>query len=176
MRILLAEDDPMLGDGLRAGLRQLGFAVDWVRDGVAAERELLSGDYVAADLAPVALALEADVPCPVAGDETLLGVLVRNLLDNALRYSPDGAQILVQVAQAAGQATLQVHDSGPGMSEAEMSRLGERFFRVPGQSQPGSGLGWSIVQRIVKVFGAGRQVSRSELLGGLAVTVRWPAP
>jgi DNA-binding response OmpR family regulator len=50
MRILLAEDDPMLGDGLREGLRQLGFQVDWVRDGVAAERELASGDYAAAVL------------------------------------------------------------------------------------------------------------------------------
>ena len=50
MRILLAEDDPILGDGLRAGLRQLGFQVDWVRDGVAAERELTSGDYTAAVL------------------------------------------------------------------------------------------------------------------------------
>jgi len=47
MRVLLAEDDSMLGDGLRAGLRQLGFQVDWVRDGVAAERELASGVYAA---------------------------------------------------------------------------------------------------------------------------------
>ena len=50
MRILLAEDDDMLGDGLRAGLRQQGFVVDWVRDGSAAERELSSGDYAAAVL------------------------------------------------------------------------------------------------------------------------------
>jgi DNA-binding response OmpR family regulator len=50
MRILLAEDDPMLGDGLRVGLGQLGFQVDWVRDGVAAERELTSSDYAAAVL------------------------------------------------------------------------------------------------------------------------------
>ena len=50
MRILLAEDDPMLGDGLRAGLRQLGFQVDWVRDGQAAEHELSTGDYAAAVL------------------------------------------------------------------------------------------------------------------------------
>lgn len=47
MRILLVEDDPMLGDGLRAGLRQLGFQVDWVRDGEAAERELACGVYAA---------------------------------------------------------------------------------------------------------------------------------
>jgi DNA-binding response OmpR family regulator len=50
MRVLLAEDDAMLGDGLRVGLRQLGFQVDWVRDGLAAERELRSGDYAAAVL------------------------------------------------------------------------------------------------------------------------------
>ncbi len=50
MRVLLAEDDAMLGDGLRAGLRQLGFQVDWVRDGGAAEREIASGDYAAAVL------------------------------------------------------------------------------------------------------------------------------
>ena len=50
MRSLLAEDDPMLGDGLRAGLRQLGFQVDWVRDGLAAEHELATGDYAAAVL------------------------------------------------------------------------------------------------------------------------------
>jgi len=50
MRILLAEDDPLLGDGLRAGLRQLGFLVDWVRDGDAAERELRAQPYAAAVL------------------------------------------------------------------------------------------------------------------------------
>ena len=50
MRVLLAEDDPLLGDGLRAGLRQLGFQVDWVRDGVAAERELRAEPYAAAVL------------------------------------------------------------------------------------------------------------------------------
>ncbi len=50
MRILLAEDDPILGDGLRTGLRQLGFQVDWVRDGLAAERELMTGEYAAAVL------------------------------------------------------------------------------------------------------------------------------
>jgi DNA-binding response OmpR family regulator len=50
MRILLAEDDAMLGDGLQAGLRQQGFQVDWVRDGLAAEREIATGDYQAAVL------------------------------------------------------------------------------------------------------------------------------
>ncbi len=136
---------------------------------------------VAAELAPTAMArhqtleLEAQAPCPVAGEETLIGVLVRNLIDNAMRYSPENAQVGVSVAIESGQTVLRVEDSGKGMTEPEMARLGERFFRVLGSEQPGSGLGWSIVKRIAAVFGAQVQVSRSERLGGLAVTVRWPA-
>lgn len=136
---------------------------------------------VAADLAPTALArhqtleLEALAPCAVTGDELLVGVLVRNLIDNALRYSPDSARVWVSVATESGQPVLRVEDSGAGMTEQEMARLGERFYRVLGHAQPGSGLGWSIVKRIADVFGAWVQVSRSDRLGGLAVTVRWPA-
>ncbi len=135
---------------------------------------------VAADLAPSALArrqtleLEAGMPCAVAGDELLVSVLVRNLLDNAIRYSPDGAQIWVNVATLAGQPMLRIEDSGPGMTVQEMARLGERFYRVLGHGQPGSGLGWSIVKRIGDVFGAEIEVERSDQLGGLAVSVRWP--
>lgn len=75
MRILLAEDDPLLGDGLRAGLTQLGFQVDWVHDGRAAERELRTGDHAAAvldlglplvdGLAVIAAARRAGVTTPV---------------------------------------------------------------------------------------------------------------
>jgi two-component system OmpR family response regulator/two-component system response regulator QseB len=71
MRILLAEDDQMLGDGLRAGLRQLGFQVDWVRDGVAAERELTSGEFAAAVL---------DLGLPLKdGLDVLQGLRARNI-------------------------------------------------------------------------------------------------
>jgi len=151
--------------------------------GAAGERLDLSAlaRRVAANLAPTALArhqlleLDADAPGPVSGDETLIGVLLRNLIDNALRYSPDHAQVWVSVAVESGQTVLRVQDSGAGMTEPEMARLGERFFRVLGSEQPGSGLGWSIVKRIAAVFDAQVQVSRSEKLGGLAVTVRWPA-
>lgn len=134
---------------------------------------------VAADLAPAALArrqtleLVTGAPCSVAAPALLLSVLIRNLIDNALRYSPDGALVRVAVASEAGQAVLRVEDSGPGLSEPELARLGERFFRLPGQEQPGSGLGWSIVKRIAAVLGAQVQVSRSRVLGGLAVEVRW---
>lgn len=135
---------------------------------------------IGAQLAPLALArqqvleLEASAPCWVQGDEVLLGVLVRNLLDNALRYSPNGAQVQLEVGQHAGQVFLCVQDSGPGLDEAQMARLGERFFRVLGAEASGSGLGWSIVKRLVDVFGAQIQVRRAWSLGGLAVRIEWP--
>ncbi|MDD5332484.1 MAG: ATP-binding protein [Rhodoferax sp.] len=135
---------------------------------------------VAADLAPTALArhqtleLDAVAPCAVAGSEMLVSMMLRNLIDNAIRYSPQGARVWVSVATESGQAVLRVQDSGTGMTEPEMARLGERFYRVLGSEQPGNGLGWSIVKRIASVLGAQVQVRRSEMLGGLAVTVQWP--
>lgn len=136
---------------------------------------------IAAHLAPAAMArqqtleLEADTQNLIRGDDTLTGVLIRNLIDNALRYSPDHAQVLVRITTEAGQTVLEVQDSGQGMSEQEIAHLGERFYRVLGHEQPGSGLGWSIVKRIADVFGAQIQVGRSERFGGLRVSVRWPA-
>jgi two-component system sensor histidine kinase QseC len=136
--------------------------------------------HIAAELAPGALvrhqqlALESAMPCWVRGDDVLLGVLVRNLVDNALRYCPDGARIRVEVASQSGNTVLRVEDSGPAMSNADMARLGERFYRVLGTGQSGSGLGWSIVKRIVDVHGAQVHLQRSSELGGLSVTVSWP--
>lgn len=132
---------------------------------------------VVAELAPKALvknqALEFETvePCCVPGDEMLLAVLVRNLIDNAVRYSPASAQVKVSVRQQAARVVLSVEDSGPGLAEADRKRLGERFFRVPGSSESGSGLGWSIVRRIAAVHRLDLQVETSAELGGLAVRV-----
>ena len=136
----------------------------------------------AAELAPAALARQQDLALDAAstalvpGPEVLIGVLLRNLLDNALRYSPPGAQVTMRIDTQAGHTALSVEDSGAGLSEPEMARLGERFYRVTGQTLPGSGLGWSIVRRIAQATGAQLQLGGSERLGGLAVTVRWPTP
>ena len=102
-------------------------------------------------------------------------MLLRNLIDNALRYSPAGAEVQVAVAATADGVCLQVQDSGPGLTEADRQRLGERFFRVLGSDQAGSGLGWSIVRRIAAVHGASVEVAASAALGGLSVSVCWPA-
>ena len=136
---------------------------------------------VVAELAPAAIAREQRVefegspPAPVRGDETLLGVLVRNLVDNAVRYSPRGARVRVRIGRKADRVTLDVEDSGPGMAESDRRRLGERFFRVAGSGASGSGLGWSIVRRVAAVHGLALQVEASEL-GGLAVRVSGRSP
>jgi DNA-binding response OmpR family regulator len=95
MRILLAEDDPLLGDGLRAGLRQLGFLVDWVRDGEAAERELHAQPYAAAVL-DLGLPLKdgMEVLAAIRRDGITLPVLVltaRDALPDRIRGLDIGA-------------------------------------------------------------------------------------
>jgi two-component system sensor histidine kinase QseC len=136
---------------------------------------------VVADLAPDALRkqqtieLDAADGCKVRGDETLVAVLVRNLVDNAIRYSPAGAAVKVRLATRDSRLSLNIEDSGPGMDPTDMQRIGERFFRVLGSGQEGSGLGWSIVRRIAAVHAATVHVGRSEALGGLSVQVDWAA-
>ena len=118
-----------------------------------------------------------DGPALVPMNATMLAVLVRNLLDNALRYSPDGAQVAVTIGAPTAHAgpTLTVEDSGPGLSDEDLQRLGDRFFRVLGTGQTGSGLGWSIVRRLARVHGLSIAVNRSPRWGGLRVQVGWPA-
>ncbi|MBK7617554.1 MAG: sensor histidine kinase N-terminal domain-containing protein [Burkholderiales bacterium] len=137
---------------------------------------------VVAELTPAALrrgqtvSLHVPVRCLAGVNEALAGVLMRNLVDNALRYSPEGGTVQVSL-EAVGENTVMlcVEDSGPCMSEDDLQRLGERFFRALGNDAPGSGLGWSIVRRIAKVQSAHLALQCSAALGGLAVTVAWPA-
>jgi two-component system sensor histidine kinase QseC len=135
---------------------------------------------VVADVVPQGLqkqqTIEFDAPkaCLLPGDATLLAVLARNLVDNAIRYSPPNAVVKVAVQRTGEHVRLTVEDGGPGMADADLARLGERFFRVIGSGQGGSGLGWSIVRRIAAVHRASVSVGRSASLGGLAVHVDWP--
>ncbi|MBC7468565.1 MAG: hypothetical protein H7322_04490 [Ramlibacter sp.] len=134
-----------------------------------------------AEIAPRAIAGQQSIAldtadgCWIDGDETLLAVLVRNLVDNAVRYSPPLARIELRVERHAGQVLLTVEDSGPGLSPPQLARLGERFFRVEGGEGSGSGLGWSIVQRIAAAHCATVRAQASDRLGGLAVHVAFGA-
>jgi two-component system sensor histidine kinase QseC len=112
-----------------------------------AVRELL------AQLAPLAmerrieLSLEAPDHLWMTLDEAALGSIVGNLVDNAIRYGREAGNVVVVLREAAGELALHVLDDGPGIAQAEHSRVFERFYRVAGNERPGSGLGLAIVQQ-----------------------------
>jgi two-component system, OmpR family, sensor histidine kinase TctE len=83
------------------------------------------------------------------GDPLLLPELVDNLVDNALRYTPAGGTVTVRTGDLEGVPFLCVEDTGPGIPESERGKVLERFYRMPGTSGEGSGLGLSIVQEVV---------------------------
>lgn len=133
---------------------------------------------VMADLALVAhtkqieMVLEDSLPCSVSGDKAQLGILLRNLLDNAIRYTPAGGQVSVAVHHANGVA-LEVRDTGPGISAYEREHVLQRFYRIAGSDEEGSGLGLSIVRRIAELHGAKLELLDNESGKGLLARVVW---
>jgi two-component system sensor histidine kinase QseC len=107
-------------------------------------------------------------PLPLAGDESLLATLLRNLVDNALRYAPPRSLVAVRFSAD----SLVVEDAGPGLGAEQMARLGDRFYRPPGQAQSGSGLGISIVQRVAQLHGLAVRFANRDDGPGLRVTIR----
>jgi signal transduction histidine kinase len=135
----------------------------------------------AADTVPLAAAnavdLELDAPQPqlVRADAAALRILVRNLVDNAVRYAGRGGRVLVQVTGEGSQAVVRVDDSGPGIPPEEHARVFDRFYRRDSGESTGSGLGLAIVRAIAQRHGA--QVSLADSpLGGLRAEVRMPQP
>ena len=125
------------------------------------------------------LVLQAQ-PCPIDGHIDALGILIRNLIDNAVRYTPEGGRIVVQCGSAGegGQGCvplLRVADNGPGVPPEERSRIFDRFYRVAGNGAPGSGIGLSLVHRIVRFHGARIEVGDGIDGRGFAITLRFPA-
>lgn len=102
------------------------------------------------------------------GQPLLLSLLVRNLLDNAVRYSPQGSVVDVTL----NADNFIVRDNGPGVTPEALARIGERFYRPPGQTATGSGLGLSIVQRIAKLHGMNVDFGNAEQ-GGFEAKVSW---
>ena len=114
----------------------------------------------------------AAAPLPLLGDEALLTTLLRNLIDNALRYSPLGSHVHVFFEPD----RIVVEDQGAGVPPEQIARLGDRFHRAPGQSETGSGLGLSIVRRIAALHGLevrfGNRPGAGGSSAGLRVEVR----
>lgn len=114
-------------------------------------------------------------PVELLADEAGLSALVRNLLENAIRYAPNGGEIDVAVGQRKGAYWLTIADTGPGIAIEERERVFDRFYRILGSGVQGSGLGLSIVREVADAHGATVTLDRSPNLGGLLVRVYWPA-
>lgn len=125
--------------------------------------------YSKAQAAGVEIGLEAqNVPVIKMGNPLLLALMVRNLLDNAIRYSQAGGNVQLTL----GLRSIEVLDKGPGVAGEALARIGERFYRPPGQEKSGSGLGLSIVNNIARLHGM-RASFANRSGGGFAVKLHW---
>ena len=126
----------------------------------------------------IRLELAAESPLGVMGDGSRLHRAVLNLLDNALRYSPDGGTLRVEIEVTAGWCLLTIRDEGPGLSEDDLEHMFERFYRGdPSRvrsDRGGSGLGLAIVQQIAVTHG-GRIQAANHPEGGAVMELLLPA-
>lgn len=131
-----------------------------------------------AEAAPRALAKDVDLGLAegseqqVRGDADLLALLLRNLVDNAVRYTPRGGEVSVSVSLQDGAVALAVTDSGPGIAAEERDKVLRRFYRVLGSGESGSGLGLSIVQRVCELHGTRLELSDGPGGRGLRAALR----
>ena len=118
----------------------------------------------------IEIGLDAINPAMVMGRHAMLIILLRNLIQNAIRYTPSQGIVDVTLKQEKDQICLTVADSGPGIPENKREDVFRRFYRAHGSDTPGTGLGLSIVQRIVEIHQAKLTLSTSPH-GGLQVNV-----
>jgi two-component system phosphate regulon sensor histidine kinase PhoR len=138
---------------------------------------------VAEDLSPEAsrkgltIEIDGDESACVFGDRRRLGQVVRNLLDNAVKFSPSGDRVVMSAFREAGWAGFSVADSGPGIAKAERDKIFQRFYQIDrsrSKTRPGSGLGLAIVKHIVQLHGGSVGVE-GEPGRGATFAVRLPA-
>jgi two-component system OmpR family sensor kinase len=134
----------------------------------------LSDSLLSAQSRRIDLGVHRAEAAPVRGHEPALRILVRNLLDNAVKYTPPGGTIDLCVQAGANGILLCVEDSGPGIPEADRARVLDRFYRGSSASATGSGLGLAIVKTIAEQHGASIALDPSPRLGGLRVRVTFP--
>lgn len=112
-------------------------------------------------------------PLTISGQAESLRMMLGNLIDNALRYTPQGGRVDVELRASNGMAELTVRDNGPGIPVAERERVFERFQRLAGADIPGSGLGLAIVKQVVILHGGGIELGDAPD-GGLSVEIHLP--
>jgi signal transduction histidine kinase len=140
-------------------------------------REAVAEVWPLAEARRTEIALDAPDSAMITADMDALRILMRNLLDNAIRYTPEGGQVNIRIAQQADALMLAVEDSGPGIPAEERERAFQRFYRGRREAGDGvgSGLGLAIVANIAARHGAEVALLDSAL-GGLRVELRFPMP
>jgi two-component system OmpR family sensor kinase len=108
----------------------------------------------------------------ITGDAESLRVMVRNLLDNAIRYIPENGQVQIDLSADKAGVQLLIQDSGEGIPLQDRARIFDRFYRVPGTNTSGSGLGLAIAKSIADRHKASMELADADL-GGLAVRIRF---
>jgi signal transduction histidine kinase len=141
-----------------AGLRRSGFVNLDLAELAATAVEFYEP---AAELKNIRLTLHADPPLGAFGDPILIAQALSNLIDNALKFTPDNGLIEVTIARRAdGFAEIAVTDSGPGILDSEKAKVVERFYRGDAsRGTPGVGLGLSLAQAVAKLHGSSLQLS-----------------
>ncbi len=142
-------------------------------------RERLAHAALLAMQRGVEIELDAEAPCVLPLHRESLVAMLDNLIDNAVKYSPDGGRVAVTLTRVDGMVRLAIADQGPGIAPELRSKVFERFYRIPGQEQPGSGLGLAIAERAAARSGARIALENAGAGSGLRVSVRFaaqPAP
>jgi two-component system OmpR family sensor kinase len=177
---------------LQSGIRRTGHLLEQLLalarydSSEASTAQIVALDRIAcdvvADLLPAARARGVDLGferiqnLSVCGDATALAVLFRNLVDNALRYTPDGGRVDLRLYAEGINAVLRVEDTGPGICEEDLPHVFEPFYRGQRSEGEGTGLGLSIVDRIAKGLAGSVTVENISAPEGpgLRVTVTLP--
>jgi len=138
-------------------------------------REIVAELVPLADAGRIDLGVAAAQPATVAGDAEALRTLLRNLVDNAVRYTPPGGRVDIAIESGTAGPRVTVSDDGPGIPAEERRRVFDRFYRRAGTAPPGSGLGLAIVKAIADAHGATVTLADGPSGKGLAVTVSFNA-
>lgn len=140
-------------------------------------QQTIAENYTAIERKQQEISLEGESVL-ISGDAFALNTLIKNLVDNANKYTPAQGQIVVTVTEGRDWAELVVEDSGEGIPAEEKERILERFYRLQGHANTasiqGCGLGLSIVQNIVELHGGELSIGKSPSLGGLRIEITLP--
>ena len=152
---------------------------EWERPFIAVDlsaliKSVISEQAQFASTRQIDLGFTDDEPVSILGDSESLRIMLGNLIDNALRYTPEGGEVDVALHKTGEIVSLEILDNGPGIPPAERELVFSRFHRSPGTKGLGSGLGLAIIKEVISRHRGEISLSGRENSKGLKVTIRLP--